>query len=755
MKKRLLLLSLFSIALQAFAQKTNTTVTGKLEGFPAQDKIYLSTLGDGYRDSTQQTDKGFRFDLDIPDGHGNFYILQAGRNNWNNGAFIYLEKGKLHIVSKTDQLKDATYSGGKLADYYNLFKNRPQVQGQKELYEQYEVAQSKKDEKQMDTLLEAIRSKDKEQQALDRNFVLKHKNSSAIVYPMFFTLRDQENLGELDQILQQLSPQAKNNEPVKSIEHSIKTDKLTGIGRTALPFAQTDPLGKTVSLNDFKGKYVLIDFWASWCVPCRHENPNVVSAYQQYKNKNFTVLGISFDNPGQHNRWIDAIHADNLTWTHLSDLKGWKNEVGVLYDIKSIPSNLLIDPNGIIVAKNLRGELLDEKLKELLGEPTLDKNTFVLKAELENPTRLSWFHIRYTDHAGKAIADSVQIFDGVFSYIGHTQYPTQAMGYFTDSKGEAPQSFDKYIRFFIEPGVISLQGNTDSPPAIQIAGSKVQDENIQYDNLIETESQSMKPISEAYEIKNSEYMDLKKQGASEEALNAKLDELDKLKEQMEPYQKQMRDKQLAYIKKNPNSYVSISQLRYFVSGMNLEELQDIYGQISAEIKASPSGRELAEEIDKLKSGSPGSIATDFSGTDINGKQLRLADYRGQYVLLDFWASWCIPCRKGNPHLLQLYSKYKKKGFEIIGVSDDDSNHAAWRKAVEQDKIGVWKHVLRGLKRTSDGNFDRSEDKSEHYGIHTLPSKILINPEGVIIGRYASGAGSDDDLDKKLKEIFKF
>src|SRR5690606_15975380 len=189
--------------------------------------------------------------------------------------------------------------------------------------------------------------------------------------PLFFTLRNANNLAELDSLLQQLAPQAKNNVPVKTIEYSIKTDKLTGVGRQALPFSQADTLGKTVSLADFQGKYVLIDFWASWCVPCRMENPNVVSAYQQYKNKNFTVLGISFDYPGQQQRWLDAIHSDNLSWTQLSDLKGWKNEVGVLYDIKSIPSNLLIDPNGIIIAKNLRGEALDKKLQELLGEPAM------------------------------------------------------------------------------------------------------------------------------------------------------------------------------------------------------------------------------------------------------------------------------------------------------------------------------------------------------------------------------------------------
>jgi thiol-disulfide isomerase/thioredoxin len=152
---------------------------------------------------------------------------------------------------------------------------------------------------------------------------------------------------------------------------------------------------------------------------------------------------------------------------------------------------------------------------------------------------------------------------------------------------------------------------------------------------------------------------------------------------------------------------------------------------------------MLKEIQNLQSGSPGSKAFAFAKKDINGQDLSLAEYNGKkYVLLDFWASWCVPCRKGNPHLLSLYSKYKDKGLEIIGIADDDSAQAAWKRAVEQDKIGVWKHVLRGLKRTSTG-YDRSEDTSEGYGIHSLPTKILIDKNGIIIGRYGGGGEGDE------------
>lgn len=758
MLKKLIFISVLSLGSQAFAQKPNTVIHGKLEGLPKEEWIYLTGFGTRQKDSVQQTDKGFKFELHIPEGEGDFYIFQVGkmdRSGNMNGAFLFLEKGKLTINSKTSQLKDAKYTGGKLADYYNLFQQRPQVKGLKELYDQFRDAQSKKDTALLADLQKRIEALNEEQQKLDQAFVLKHKNSAGIVYPMFFTLRDRDNLAEVDALLQQVSPQAKNNIPIKNIAHSIKTDKLTGIGRTALPFSQTDTSGKVVSLSDFKGKYVLIDFWASWCVPCRIENPHVVTAYQQFKNKNFTVLGISFDNPGQHNRWVEAIHADNLNWTQVSDLKGWKNEVGVLYDIKSIPSNLLLDPNGTIIAKNLRGDKLEEKLRELLGAPQMDKNRFVLSGKIENPEQYTAFHIRYQDADGKTVTDSTRIFNGVFSYIGKVASPVEVGAYFTKDKEGAPTSFDKYMRFYVEPGVLSLTGSSSKPKDIILSGSKTQDENTLYNSLIQDEIEAIKPFNEAYSKKSREYGDLKKQGATEEVLNAKLDELEKLKESMSPYQEKMRDKQFAYIKKNPNSHVSASQLRFFVSSTDLTELENIYNQMDDDIKNSASGRELAVEIANLKSGSPGSMATDFSGQDINGKLLKLSDYRGQYVLLDFWASWCVPCRKGNPHLLQVYSKYKKKGFEIIGVSDDDGNQAAWKKAVDQDKIGVWKHVLRGLKKMPEGGYDKSEDKTEAYGVHSLPTKVLIDPNGMIIGRYGGGAGSDEDLDAKLKEVFKF
>ncbi|MEZ5045841.1 MAG: TlpA disulfide reductase family protein [Chitinophagaceae bacterium] len=149
---------------------------------------------------------------------------------------------------------------------------------------------------------------------------------------------------------------------MKNIPHATQAEAEQG--NPAPDFEGLTPDGKTVRLSDFKGKYVLVDFWASWCAPCRNENPNVVKAYEQFKGKNFTILGVSLDSHKE--KWIEAIAADHLSWTHISELKGWGSAIARNYQVNSIPANFLIDPNGQIVASNLRGEKLIEKLNTIL-----------------------------------------------------------------------------------------------------------------------------------------------------------------------------------------------------------------------------------------------------------------------------------------------------------------------------------------------------------------------------------------------------
>ncbi|MEO0340395.1 MAG: TlpA disulfide reductase family protein, partial [Bacteroidota bacterium] len=154
---------------------------------------------------------------------------------------------------------------------------------------------------------------------------------------------------------------------VLSVQQKLTQLTQFEVGRVAPDFTQQTVEGADFKLSDLRGKYVLIDFWASWCGPCRRENPNVVRMYKQYNNKGFEILGVSLDR--SKDRWVQAIEKDGLTWPHVSDLKGWSNAVAKKYGITSIPRTMLIDPEGKIVAKNLRGPSLEAKLVELFGAP--------------------------------------------------------------------------------------------------------------------------------------------------------------------------------------------------------------------------------------------------------------------------------------------------------------------------------------------------------------------------------------------------
>jgi len=198
-------------------------------------------------------------------------------------------------------------------------------------------------------------------------FVDKNPSSPVSSFILVATIGLKEDMALLESRVAKLKPEAMVGTFGKYLEDMVGNAKATAIGSIATDFTQNDTLDAPVKLSSFRGKYVLLDFWASWCGPCRQENPNVVRTFQKFKDKNFTVLGVSLDRQGQKNKWLDAIHRDNLTWTHVSDLQFWQNSVAQLYKVQSIPQNFLIDPTGKIIAKNLRGPDLEAKLCEVLG----------------------------------------------------------------------------------------------------------------------------------------------------------------------------------------------------------------------------------------------------------------------------------------------------------------------------------------------------------------------------------------------------
>jgi peroxiredoxin len=196
-------------------------------------------------------------------------------------------------------------------------------------------------------------------------FVASHNDSPVAPFVVMVTSEMDQDVASLERRYTKFNKNVQNGFYGKIVKQQIDNSKKGAIGTEAIDFTQADVDGKNVSLSSFRGKYVLVDFWASWCRPCREENPNVVKAFNKYKDKNFTVLGVSLDQ--SRAPWLKAIKNDNLVWTQVSDLKGWGNEAAAKYNIQSIPQNFLIDPSGKIIARNLRGQDLVSKLDEILG----------------------------------------------------------------------------------------------------------------------------------------------------------------------------------------------------------------------------------------------------------------------------------------------------------------------------------------------------------------------------------------------------
>lgn len=300
--------------------------------------------------------------------------VEAGKtvalNQKRDLAAVFIEPGSVKILS-VDSFGNAKVKGSDAHKEYVKLQDlsKPYSEKLEPLYKKYSEYAKANDKVAQDNIekeIDAISADRKE--TVYGNYIRTNASSPIAMYVMNQYAGWEIDADKVEPVFNSLPEATRLLPSAVEFKEKIEIAKKTGVGRIAMDFTQNDTIGQPVSLSSLRGKYLLIDFWASWCGPCRAENPNLVKAYAKFREKGFHIIGVSLDNPGQKEKWMKAIHDDGLYWTQVSDLKGWKNEVSVMYGIQAIPQNLLLDPEGKIVAKNLRGEELDSKLAEYVAK---------------------------------------------------------------------------------------------------------------------------------------------------------------------------------------------------------------------------------------------------------------------------------------------------------------------------------------------------------------------------------------------------
>ena len=350
-------------------------IKGKLGSLNAPAKLYLVR---GMTIADSATLKNGVFELkgtaDAP-GTADLVFRRKGRlltlyGPMGDRARIFLEPGTLAITSP-DSLAHATFKGGPaMADYLRLIAAEQPTEDKRQvlLAEAQKATEAQRKDpafgERMQAGFQALR---KEMAQGYYAFAKANPNSWASMDALA-GLRSMElpQYATVAPLYAAFGPALKNSPQGREYGELVQELKETAVGQPAPAFSQTTPDGKTVSLADYRGKYVLVDFWASWCGPCRAENPAVTKVYNEFKGRNFDILGVSLDDEKGRAKWLKAVQDDHLAWTQVSDLKGWQNEAARRYHVRGIPQNFLIDPTGKIVAANLRGEELKTTLAQLI-----------------------------------------------------------------------------------------------------------------------------------------------------------------------------------------------------------------------------------------------------------------------------------------------------------------------------------------------------------------------------------------------------
>lgn len=337
------------------------------------------------------------------------------------------------------------------------------------------------------------------------------------------------------------------------------------------------------------------------------------------------------------------------------------------------------------------------------------RDEFVLTGEIQGAKK-QFVYLIYANNKGIKELDSCRLQSGHFSFRGKISEPTFGL-LRTNTEVIADSENKNIATLFLEPVNMGVKVVYDHFDEMTVTGSHTQDENTA--------------------------LDKKRRFINEKYSDSLYERHSKLSEE--------------YIYNHKDSYISAYLLSLMRGRWPENSVQFLFTRFDAKIQSSLYGREVKAFLDGLDSNSEGRKANDFTAKDFHGEVIKLSGFGGKYLLLDFWGSWCVPCRESSPHLIKLFKKYSGKGFTVIGIATEyEQTDAKWKEAIQKDGTGIWHNILSNPLPGSPGQF--TKEIAGGFGVHVFPTKLLIDPCGYIIGRYR-GTDEDDRLDEQLKKIY--